>query len=754
MVEITGASQFSGAISGSDAGEFADNFFVSDTLAGLDTVSLSGKAEPVSYDGLLQTKDLPDDMRQLELRFVADDTVLKVETFDYGDSFDEDVYPEIPEKDGYYGTWDVTDLSELHFDTTVSAVYTRYVTTLPGETRRESGRPVFFVDGSYDDNAQLLTQAMPVSNSGLCPVSAGLSDAVSHYMSVNPWYTWFSRPITKEVVEQWDITLPSDSASVHTVHYLSPSESTKHLTVFLRQDGSWKRTQVESFGSYLTFEVAGSQAEIAVVSVVHIWWVWTLLALLILGLLAFAVLLILKAAKRRRKAQLSQDIAEGQQALPEKKKFPVWLTVLLMLLALAAAAASVYFFVFRTKFAPYQALAELNQASELSMDLRLDAQVDEEALDLAASVGRKTVDEHRVTRVDFGDLPLYYAENLVVLENGTAYQLTDEFPDYASILSQLVPLYKQTSFTTLKNGSETVYGISVEADAARTLLNLLLPEISGKLADSQALSAEVHMEDDSVQSVTVSASGALTDKAQTPFDLSVTLDNFDASAGFSVPDAVIDSLDKTYEDGALPIITADLFRLIDGWANLFAKETLAADLDISVDCGPVVVKNALRYYRREVDGVTVNCINKSSLNIFFSDTGSAVTAGGEEASSEAKSLTGTAKLLDIVYLVCQNGDFTSEQEGGSYRYTVSLDSRSMEDLLAVLAPDAVDLDIDFSNSSVTVTMEEDTVSHLSISCGGSVKVLLTQASANITADIAFIDAQMPDVPESVLSALR
>ena len=33
MAKITDAAQFSGAVSGSDAGEFADNYFVSDTLS-------------------------------------------------------------------------------------------------------------------------------------------------------------------------------------------------------------------------------------------------------------------------------------------------------------------------------------------------------------------------------------------------------------------------------------------------------------------------------------------------------------------------------------------------------------------------------------------------------------------------------------------------------------------------------------------------------------------------------------------------
>ena len=754
MVEITSATQFSGAISGSDAGDFAGNYFVSDTLAGLDTVSLSGKAEPISYDELLETNGLPKAMRQLELKFVADEKVLKVETFDYGDSFDEAVYPDIPEKDGYYAVWDTTDLSDLHFDTTVTAEYTRFVTTVPGETRRESGRPVFFVDGSYDESAAITEQALAQSNSGLCPVSAGLSKAVSHYMSVNPWYTWFSRPITKEVLEQWSLTLPQDGETKHTVHYLSPSESTRHLTVFLRQDGGWKRVQTDTFGSYLTFEVSGEQVELAAVTVMQIWWVWAILALILLGILALVIILIAKAARKHKKAHPVSENEAAPDAPPQKKKLPIWLTVVLMLLALAAAAAAVWFFVLRSHFAPYEALVELHERSELSMDASLDAEVDGETLSLEADLQRKTVNGHRVTKAEIEDLALYYAENLVVLENGTAYQLTSSFPDYSAILEKLLPLYNNTSFTTQRDGDETVYGVRAEDDTARALLSILLPDASGNLPDGQAVSAEVHMEDGAVELITISASGTLKDTKQTPFTLSVTLDDLEPSTDFSVPDAVLESLDKTYADGKLPVITEGLVRLLTGWSNLLHQDTLAADLDISVDCGPVVVKNALRYYRETIDGLAVNCINKSGLNIYFSDAGTAVNANGDEAGDDAKTLTGTTKLLDIVYLVCQNGDFELTQEGGTYTYKLTLDDQSMDALLQALAPDAAKLDITFEDCYAQVEIKDETVSKLAVSCGGAVKVLLTQAGASVTADITFTDDEMPEPSDDVLSALR
>ena len=56
--------------------------------------------------------------------------MLKRQKFGYGDSFTADVFPKAPKKDGCYADWNVTDLSDLRFDTTVTAVYRPYVTAL------------------------------------------------------------------------------------------------------------------------------------------------------------------------------------------------------------------------------------------------------------------------------------------------------------------------------------------------------------------------------------------------------------------------------------------------------------------------------------------------------------------------------------------------------------------------------------------------------------------------------------------------
>lgn len=99
--------------------------------------------------GALQAADgVPEELLHLTLRFAARGKVLKRQTFVYGDSFTADDFPEAPKKDGCYADWNVTDLSDLRFDTTVTAVYRPYVTALAaGDT--EDGRPALLAEGLF-----------------------------------------------------------------------------------------------------------------------------------------------------------------------------------------------------------------------------------------------------------------------------------------------------------------------------------------------------------------------------------------------------------------------------------------------------------------------------------------------------------------------------------------------------------------------------------------------------------------------------
>lgn len=136
LVVVEDCDQFSGAISGRDLGVFRGNYFVSDVLRGIDRRSLSGQAEPMDYAAFCALGSVPEDFLSFTLRFVCDGRTLKTLRFDYGDSFDFSIFPSLTEQSGSYPVWDRTDLTDLRFDTVVTAEYTAYRASLQSDAQR------------------------------------------------------------------------------------------------------------------------------------------------------------------------------------------------------------------------------------------------------------------------------------------------------------------------------------------------------------------------------------------------------------------------------------------------------------------------------------------------------------------------------------------------------------------------------------------------------------------------------------------
>ena len=277
MVKITKYTQFAGAISGTYAGEYEGNYFVSDLLCGIDRVSYSGKAEPIKYEDLIKRRYVPDGFYGFTLDFVADGVVIKSLSFKYGDSFDESVFPKIPSKDGHYGYWDTTKLQNLHFDTVVTAVYKPYITAIGSEEKRENGREIFFVDGEFTDGDQISISKSPNHSK----VSSLEENLLSSY----------------EIIESWVLHIPGDDFKTHNIHFLP---STNNASVYVRVDGEWTEVETEELGSYLTFDAVGNEISIALVKKTP-----KILAISLMGvgvlLLSLAVVMSIVYKKKEKK---------------------------------------------------------------------------------------------------------------------------------------------------------------------------------------------------------------------------------------------------------------------------------------------------------------------------------------------------------------------------------------------------------------------------------------------------------------------
>ncbi len=269
MVQITDHTQFGGAIAGEITGEYSNNRFVSDTLAGVDRVSYSGKAEQIGYDELCAIENIPENFLHLTLRFVAEDTVLHEQEFAYGASFTEDIYPEIPAKDDCYGQWDTTDLTDLHFDTVVTVNYEPYVTTLASEAQSD-GHAEVLAEGRFrkGDRLRMEKSALLI-------------------------------PGQEEQVNTWTITVPDDGQSSHIIRWLIPTDETRSYTIYAMQADGWHKVDSEQIGGYLRFALDGD-GQFAVVPAEHTaWWIWILAGVGSIGTVG-AILLLVRRRKVRK----------------------------------------------------------------------------------------------------------------------------------------------------------------------------------------------------------------------------------------------------------------------------------------------------------------------------------------------------------------------------------------------------------------------------------------------------------------------
>ena len=263
--------------------EQSGNYFVSETLGGIDGVSYAGQAEPLSFQefcDLTAQEGMPDEFRNVTLNFVASQVTVKAVTVEYGAAFDMANAPELPAKGGYTAEWSDFDHDHVVFDQTIEAVYTPLDSVVQsGDTR--NGLPILLAEGAFGTAEVTLT---PSSES---PGAVGT------------------------LLECWEITLPEDHSDSHVLHYLAPSDNT---VVYLRDaDGSWRKVDTTEDGSYLVFTAMTDETTLAAVEKPGI-----PLPILIGGAVAAVLLVILSIlGHKHRKKRLTKKAEQERKRAEE-----------------------------------------------------------------------------------------------------------------------------------------------------------------------------------------------------------------------------------------------------------------------------------------------------------------------------------------------------------------------------------------------------------------------------------------------------
>lgn len=731
LVEIPDSGRYSGAVSGTEDGEFTGNYYVSDTLAGLGRIGYASKAEPLSFEALTQVKGIPKEMTQFTLRFLVEDEEIKSQSFSYGESFGADVFPEIPVKDGYYASWDIDNLTELHFDKTVKAEYERYVLTLPSQTTRESGRPVFLMDGNFDEKASLTVSSVEETE----------------------------RIHGKKAKEQWMLSCSDTSQDSYKIRYLSPEENAKGYCIYVKQDGQWKKADCTAFGSYLVFSVSAAETEVAVVPSDSIWLICLLIGLGILLLLVILIPVMRKLLKKKKKVSSIQTKAEAhslpvpsseKHSIGEKKKRLI--PILGVVLAVIIAAGVFVAIKMWAGVNAYTILRKFADMPEFAMTLSLDTELDDEMTNTNINITKTQLDGHTVTCIQKDGITLYYADGAVIMENGKAYQVSELYPDYSSLPAETAEIFRMLSFTTSRSGGKVTYSLTAEGENARTLLKILIPEQLNNLSGTQKLKVELTCADDEIESLCFSSEGTLMDGNKTPYTISAELKPTEIDKEFTIPEPVKETVcSGKIETGT--VISDDLFRLISVWTDLSQEESFTSDVTLGVECSPISLNEDLKYERTIVEGEKIGCVRKDNLAVYFAN-GNFCDQSGVVLNAQDSGLADRVHLLEVLYQVCLNGEFKCMDTGeDTWLYTLTLDEEAMKEVAYAAAPEMKTLPVTLTSGSIQLMVKGTSITELDCSCTGGLDVLAKTAPVTVSAKMSFTHNSGAQVPSAVKNQL-
>lgn len=744
LVDITDCQQYEGAVSGADTGTFTDNYFVSDTLAGINRQSFAGRAEPVSFDTLAAAEGMPGGMTTFTLSFVSDGKVLTSRTFSYGASFDSSVYPPLPEKDGIYAHWDRTDLRDLHLDTVVTAVYDPLLPTLSSEQTREDGRPVILAGGDFNDGDTMAATALTLTPEEFHAADGSFADRAANWFSYLKDGQLPPLTVNRRVAEQWRVSLPDDGQETHTLRYL-PSQDASHLRLYVNDGGGWQAVSCDTVGSYLSFTAGGASPEFAVVTTASVWWP-LVAAIAACVAIVLAILLGRRHCRRRKAAAVSapetaENAAESTEtpariSRPAKKKKRRWWIPVSIVAGIAAAAAVLLTATgLGRQLNAWRLLHRALNADSLAMTVSVQSG---ETFTASADVCRTRADTTRIVTVRWQGVTVYCTGDALYLENGRAYRLSSSMT-----LSDLAALFRKAHVDCEKTDADTLYTAALSAADADALLTLLEPEV-GDLTGIDRLTAVLTVADGRARSLRLTAG---------PEDAPVLTAVMDFTAKVTAPQ-VPEAVTAAIAGGTEPentVLPADTLRLLRSWAALRSREVLAADLTLTADCGPLVLRDTLQYDRRTVDGQDFTAVRKGALSLYFSGDKLCDAEGHVLTTDDA--LASQARLLQLTYQLVLNGTAACTQTGGTDTYTLTLDEAGAAEFAAAIAPDIQSQHVAFTGGRVTMEVQDTQLCSVRITCSGSISVALTEANASLSADIRFVSRNYP-FPRAVLNALQ
>ncbi len=216
----------------------SNNYYVGDNLYGIDNISYTGIAEPISYEELLTVMNLPTQFRHLKVTFRVDDLYLGEQEVGFGESLAGLDYPAMPTKEGYYGVWPDCSDRVMTGNLLIRGEYKEDVTVVQSEgsqkteTEGEREKPYALVEQRFTEDTVL---------------HAVLSDREPPEKAHGKEYVLYDITLENAQIREGD---------TFAVRLLNPY---KEASVWGCKDDVWTELESKMRGQYLQVDMTGTE---------------------------------------------------------------------------------------------------------------------------------------------------------------------------------------------------------------------------------------------------------------------------------------------------------------------------------------------------------------------------------------------------------------------------------------------------------------------------------------------------------------
>ena len=298
--------QSTGAVAGKAKGIISDNYFVDNGYGAVDGVTREAEAVPMDYASLLDLKTMPENFQKFTIRFMDGDDVIWQNTYSYGDVLTEDEYPKLPDAGDGYVYWEKKDVSPIHRNITVHAVYRAYMPSLG--SAQDGSDPVLFGGNFYPDTTLMVRDA----------TDEEAKQVSQNFDTFNWMYHYYVKHIYRYELNQEEEL--DTQAMVRVVHNSTLADC------IVSMDDSFQTLdevqKAEKVGSYLSVDTTiAKSGYIVVLDRIDTWMsiVLGILGLILLGLLMFGMykLRLRRLARAAKKAEQKSTATEQVSDISE-----------------------------------------------------------------------------------------------------------------------------------------------------------------------------------------------------------------------------------------------------------------------------------------------------------------------------------------------------------------------------------------------------------------------------------------------------